>query len=134
MDKSGCVSYKRIAMPWYENAFFYHIYPMGFCGAPARNDFRSEPVERLAKIIDWIPHLADLGVTAVYLGPVFESVSHGYDTVDYNRVNRRLGTMNTLRRVVDRLHQRGIQVVLDGVFHQRVDGCFDCHSCWRTKR
>lgn len=104
-------------MAWYEHAFFYHIYPIGFCGAPAQNDLRSAPVERLTKIVDWIPHLADMGVTAVYLGPVFESMTHGYDTVDFHRVDRRLGTMDTLRRVVEHLHHAGIRVVLDTVFH-----------------
>jgi cyclomaltodextrinase len=104
-------------MHWYENAFFYHIFPLGFCGAPAENDLSSPPAERLTKIVDWIPHLTSLGATAIYLGPVFESRTHGYDTVDYNRIDRRLGTMESMRQVIDRLHNAGIRVVLDGVFH-----------------
>lgn len=121
-------------MPWYENAFFYHIYPLGFCGAPERNDFHSPPVERLNRVLQWIPHLVDLGITAVYLGPVFESVSHGYDTVDYMRVDRRLGTNQTLRNVVDRLHEAGIRVVLDGVFHHVGRSFFAMDDLRRRRR
>ncbi len=69
-------------MKWYENAVMYHIYPLGFCGAPKHNE-GGEPVNRLEKVLDWIPHLKELGVDAVYFGPVFESVEHGYDTTDY---------------------------------------------------
>lgn len=65
-------------MKWYENAVMYHIYPLGFCGAPKHNE-GGEPVNRLEKVLDWIPHLKELGVDAVYFGPVFESVEHGYE-------------------------------------------------------
>lgn len=102
---------------WYEEALFYHIYPLGFCDAPEFNDYSSEPVERLNKICDWIPHMKSLGVTALYLGPLFESESHGYDTVDYCNVDRRLGTNETLKNVIKTLHENGIKVVLDGVFN-----------------
>jgi cyclomaltodextrinase / maltogenic alpha-amylase / neopullulanase len=106
-----------IGRPWFEEAFFYHIYPLGFCGALTRNDFHSAPVERLDKIVAWIPHLLDLGVNALYLGPVFESSYHGYDTADYYHVDRRLSTDDTLARVSRVLHQNGIRLVLDAVFN-----------------
>ncbi|RKX83293.1 MAG: alpha-amylase, partial [Spirochaetes bacterium] len=102
---------------WIENAVFYHIYPLGFCGAPVKNDFQSEPVERLLKILDWIDHFKSMGINALYLGPVFESAEHGYDTVNYFTVDRRLGTNETLKRVVMELHNNGIKVVLDAVFN-----------------
>ena len=54
-------------MKWYENAVMYHIYPLGFCGAPKHNE-GGEPVNRLEKVLDWIPHLKELGVDAVYFG------------------------------------------------------------------
>jgi len=103
--------------PWYEESVFYHIYPLGFCGAPERNDYLSQHSERLFKIREWVPHMKALGVNAVYLGPVFESESHGYDTVNYFEVDRRLGTNETLKQVIQYLHHHGIRVVLDGVFH-----------------
>ncbi|MBD0318851.1 MAG: alpha-amylase, partial [Gemmatimonadetes bacterium] len=96
---------------------FYHIYPLGLCGAPRHNDFTAEPQPRLAEIHDWIPHLRELGVTALYLGPLFESTEHGYDTADYYTVDRRLGDDRTLAELVRALHAAGIRVILDGVFH-----------------
>ncbi len=101
---------------WASRAIFYHIYPLGFFGAPRRNA-GGDPVPRLAELRRWYDHIAGLGVTAIYIGPLFESVSHGYDTTDYFSVDRRLGDNNLLREIVDELHQRGIKVVLDGVFH-----------------
>lgn len=102
---------------WVNDAVFYHIYPLGMCGAPARNDFHSPAVPRLEHLTGWLDHLEDLGITAIYLGPVFESSKHGYDTVDYYHVDRRLGNNDTLRRVIDAFHARGMRVVLDGVFN-----------------
>ena len=69
-------------MDWITKAVFYHIYPLGFCGAP-RFNADGERVNRIEKLVDWIPHLKELGVNAVYLGPVFESSEHGDDTKDY---------------------------------------------------
>jgi len=102
---------------WTTDSIFYHIYPLGFCGAPDRNDFTSAPVPRLDKIYEWIPHLRELGINALYLGPLFESTAHGYDTADYFHVDRRLGTDETLANLVSELHCNGIKVILDGVFN-----------------
>jgi cyclomaltodextrinase len=102
---------------WANDAVFYHIYPLGLCGAPPRNDFDSLIVPRLAQLVDWIDHLKGLHVNALYLGPVFESTAHGYDTADYFRVDRRLGHNETLSQVVSALHREGIRVILDGVFN-----------------
>lgn len=102
---------------WANDAIFYHIYPLGLCGAPERNDFSQPPVERLNKLSEWVEHIAGLGANALYLGPLFESASHGYDTVDYYQVDRRLGSNQTLKTLVQACHQHGIRVVLDGVFN-----------------
>jgi cyclomaltodextrinase / maltogenic alpha-amylase / neopullulanase len=102
---------------WAKDAFFYQIYPLGFCGAPVKNGFTSEPVPRFEKMYEWIEHLTELGVNAVYIGPVFESTMHGYDTADYYKVDRRLGTNQTLKKIIERLHSKNIRVVLDGVFN-----------------
>ena len=101
---------------WYDNAIFYHIYPIGFCGAEKFND-GGEVRYRLDKVIDWIPHLKSMNINAVYFGPVFESVEHGYDTTDYKVIDRRLGDNALFKKVCDTLHQNGIRVVLDGVFN-----------------
>lgn len=102
---------------WSRNAIFYHIYPLGLCEAPSRNSFSGSPVSRLEKLMHWTDHMRSMHINALYLGPVFESTTHGYDTADYYQVDRRLGDQDTLRRLVDHLHQQGIRVVLDGVFN-----------------
>ncbi len=102
---------------WAYDAIFYHIYPLGLCGAPARNNFGAPPVPRLEELHAWIPHLRELGVNALYLGPLFEATAHGYDTADYYRVDRRLGDTGTLARLSEALHRDGIRLILDGVFN-----------------
>jgi cyclomaltodextrinase / maltogenic alpha-amylase / neopullulanase len=104
-------------MHWSSNSIFYHIYPLGFTAAPAQNDFSSEPVARLDKIYGWLNHIQYLGANALYLGPLFESTSHGYDTADYFHVDRRLGTRQTLAQLSEELHRRGMRLILDGVFN-----------------
>ncbi len=100
---------------WAYESVFYQIYPLGFTGAPFENDGVQE--HRILKIIDWLPHIKRLGADAVYLCPVFESDTHGYNTRDYNRVDCRLGTNGDLKKVVSAFHENGIKVVLDGVFN-----------------
>jgi glycosidase len=102
---------------WSFDSIFYHIYPLGLCGAPQRNDFSSPATPRLEKLYAWIPHMKGLGINALYLGPLFESTAHGYDTADYYWVDRRLGTNDTLKQLSAVLHANGIRLVLDGVFN-----------------
>ena len=101
---------------WINEAVFYHIYPLGFCGAPQFND-NGETVNRIKKVIDWIPHLKDLSINAIYFGPIFESSEHGYDTKDYLEIDRRLGTKEDFKEVCKVLHDNDIKIVLDGVFN-----------------
>ena len=100
---------------WAEQSVFYHIYPLGFCGAPQEND--GVPASRIEKVADWAGHIQRLGANAVYLGPVFDSDRHGYDTRDYRQVDCRLGTNEEFAAVCRALHDHGIRVVLDGVFN-----------------
>lgn len=102
---------------WSHNAVFYHIYPLGLCGAPERNTFSTGPEPRLAEIHGWIGHLRELGVNALYLGPLFESSAHGYDTANYYNVDQRLGDDATLAALAADLHANGIRLILDGVFN-----------------
>lgn len=101
---------------WYETAAFYHIYPLGLCGAPRQNT-QEETVHRLPKLEEWLPHIRELGCTGVYIGPLFEASAHGYDTRDYKRVDRRLGDNEDFRHFVNVAHELGIRVVVDGVFN-----------------
>ena len=101
---------------WIEKAIFYHVYPLGFCGAPLINAGNAA-ANRIEKVIEWIPHLKSMKINALYLGPVFESMVHGYDTVDYMKIDKRLGTNESFKKVCDMLHANGIRVILDGVFN-----------------
>jgi cyclomaltodextrinase / maltogenic alpha-amylase / neopullulanase len=102
---------------WAKNAFFYHIYPLGLCGAPQKNDLAAPRDYRLEKLYPWLDHIQSLGVNALYLGPVFQSSSHGYDTVDYYQVDRRLGDNDTLAKISKATHDRGMRLILDAVFN-----------------
>jgi glycosidase len=102
---------------WISDAVFYHIYPLGYCGAPAHNDFSTPPEPRLRLIEERLDGIAALGANALYLGPVFESVAHGYDTVDHRRVDRRLGSNEDLAALSLAMKARGLRLVLDGVFN-----------------
>lgn len=102
---------------WSTDAVFYHIYPIGLLAAPKTNDLQAPVVSRLPGLAHWAPHIRDLGCNALYLGPLFESETHGYDTIDYRTVDRRLGTNEDLKTLIDVYHQHGIRVILDGVFN-----------------
>jgi cyclomaltodextrinase / maltogenic alpha-amylase / neopullulanase len=102
---------------WANDAIFYHVYPLGYCGAPRRNDFSSVPEPRLELLRGDLGRIADLGFTALYLGPIFESVSHGYDPVSWREVDRRLGTAETLHGLCDEARRRGLRLVFDGIFN-----------------
>lgn len=105
-------------MAWYDEAVFYHIYPLGLVGAPKNNDFnREEIVHRLRDIYPWIGHIKKIGCNAIYIGPLFESEGHGYETRDYKRLDARLGDNEDLREFVEKCHEENIRVILDGVFN-----------------
>ena len=72
-------------MAWYDEAVFYHIYPLGLTDAPKENSYG--PVEhRLNTLLPWISHIKEIGCNALYIGPLFESVGHGYETTDYKKL------------------------------------------------
>ena len=101
---------------WYERGVFYHMYPLGMTGAPRHND-ATEVTNRFAELLQWILHIRSLGCNAIYIGPLFESTSHGYDTRDYKLVDRRLGDNESFKDFVKQCHDSGIRVVVDGVFN-----------------
>lgn len=103
-------------MAWYDEACFYHIYPLGMTGAPRTNEY-GKTVERLNKLLPWVTHIKNIGCNAIYIGPLFESVGHGYETTDYKKLDSRLGTNETLKNFVAKCHDAGIKVIFDGVFN-----------------
>ena len=103
-------------MKWYDGAVFYHIYPIGMTGAPRTNTFEAGE-HRLNKLLDWLPHIKAIGCDAIYIGPLFESVAHGYETADYKKLDSRLGDNDDLKNFVKVCHESGIKVIVDGVFN-----------------
>lgn len=103
-------------MAWYDEAVFYHIYPLGLAGSPKQNDY-GEPVHRLNTLLPWVDHIKEIGGSALYIGPLFESVGHGYETTDYKKLDSRLGTNEDLTAFVAYCHEQGIKVIFDGVFN-----------------
>lgn len=101
---------------WTEHVIWWHVYPLGFVGADTTGADRS-PAHRLAHLEAWLDHVVDLGANGIALGPVFDSSTHGYDTIDYFRVDPRLGDEADLVHLVEAAHARGVRVLLDGVFN-----------------
>ena len=78
---------------WPEHVMWWHVYPLGFVGAPIRDGEGpdAEIVHRLGRLDPWLDHVIELGLNGLLLGPVFASETHGYDTVDHLRIDPRLG-------------------------------------------
>ena len=113
---------------WVRHAIAWHVFPLGAVGAPALcppgdPDDASSPAgamaaeHRLRRLIPWLDRLIELGCNVLVLGPVFHSMSHGYDTVDHMRLDPRLGTNEDLVALIEAAHARGVRVMLDGVFN-----------------
>ena len=83
-----------------------------------------------ASLAGWVEHIQTLGANAVYLCPVFESDAHGYDTRDYRKVDARLGTNADLAQVCQAFHDKGVRVVLDGVFNHVGRGFWLSRMYW----
>ena len=99
---------------------WWHVYPLGFLGAERfAADLGPElPIQhRLPRLIPWLDYSCDLGVEGWVLGPVFAATSHGYDTVDHHRIDPRLGDADDLAALIAAAHDRGLRIVLDGVFN-----------------
>lgn len=99
------------------SSIFYHIYPIGMCGVPKKNDFCSPSGNAINRLSGELEKIKNLGANAIYIGPLFESSSHGYDTVDYYFVDRRLGNNEDFKNFVKSCHNLGISVIVDAVFN-----------------
>lgn len=89
-----------------KNYQFYHMYPLGM--------LNTRP---LSALNDYIGHFKTLQINGIYLGPVFESESHGYDTIDYLNVDQRLGSNKELTDFIRNCHMNDIDIILDCVFN-----------------
>ena len=89
-------------MDWVASVIWWHCYPLRFVGGEDRADELAEgQVEhRLGRLTGWLDYLIDLGANGLMLAPVFTSTSHGYDTLDYFRVDPRLGDLDDFDALV----------------------------------
>ena len=101
---------------WVDHLIGWHVYPLGFVGAPARLESQ-EVSHRLAHLGAWLDHAVALGCSSLALGPVFSSASHGYDTLDYFTIDPRLGDDDDFDHLLQAAYARGLSVLLDGVFN-----------------
>jgi len=122
---------------WVKDAVFYQIFPDRFARSdrvakPANLEPWNTPPTRygfkggdLVGVAEHLDHLERLGVTAIYLNPIFQSAAnHRYHTHDYHRVDPLLGGNAGFRELLDRAHDRAIRVVLDGVFNHAGRGFY----------
>jgi glycosidase len=129
-------------MRWTDHAIWWHVYPLGFTDAPPEAPaagapltappagppavpltgppaapLTAPPAARLDRLVGWLDYAIELGCSGLALGPVFAAETHGYDTVDHFRVDSRLGDGDAFDRLVGAARDRGLRVLLDGVFH-----------------
>ena len=125
---------------WVQDAVFYQIFPDRFARSgrsaaglhlepwdspPTTHGFKGGD---LWGVLDRLDYLQDLGVTALYLNPIFQSAAnHRYHTYDYFQVDPILGGNEALRALLDEAHRRGMRIVLDGVFNHTGRGFFQFH-------
>jgi cyclomaltodextrinase / maltogenic alpha-amylase / neopullulanase len=130
---------------WVRDAVFYEIFPDRFASSdrvakpgplepwdapPTYQGFKGGD---LLGIAEHLPDLEDLGVTALYLTPVFQSASnHRYHAYDYLTVDPMLGGDEALRVLLDAAHGRGMRVILDGVFNHSGRGFWPFHHVLET--
>ena len=115
---------------WARDAVFYQVFPDRFASSPLVPDpgpmepWDASPTLHgfkggdLVGLADRLDELVDLGITAIYLNPIFTAASnHRYNTYDFLAVDPLLGGDEALRKLLDRAHERGLRIILDGVFN-----------------
>ena len=102
---------------WVQDAVWWQVYPLGFVGAEHSDPGDGVVHHRLPRLVDWLDYAVELGANGLALGPVFASSTHGYDTVDHTRIDPRLGDDADFDALVAAAHDRGLRVLLDGVFN-----------------
>jgi cyclomaltodextrinase len=102
-------------MDWTAHVIWWHCYPLGFVNAEdeAVHDVR----HRLGQLTNWLDYLLRLGCNGMLLNPIFASVSHGYDTLDHYAIDPRLGDDSDFGELMWKAKERGIRILLDGVFN-----------------
>ena len=94
---------------WLKKAVFYEVYPQSFY------DSNGDGIGDINGIAQKLDYIRDLGCNAIWLNPCFDSpfMDGGYDVRDYKKVAPRYGTNEDLVRLMDRVHQKGMHILLD---------------------
>lgn len=122
---------------WAKEMVMYHIFPDSFateknaisgkerCIEKEEKVYKSHQGGTLRGILDSVDYIAELGVNCVYLNPIFAAESyHKYDTIDYFRIDPCFGTLEEFKELVKTFHEKGIRIILDGVFNHCGAGFF----------
>jgi cyclomaltodextrinase / maltogenic alpha-amylase / neopullulanase len=103
---------------WADHAILWQVYPLGFTGAEPAALPPGVPVRhRLRHLEAWLDYAVELGCNGLLLGPVFAAQTHGYDTTDHFVIDARLGDDDDFDALVTAADQRGLRLILDGVFN-----------------
>ena len=104
---------------WADSVIWWHCYPLRFVDAER---VAIDHVEhRMGRLSSWLDYVIGLGANGMLLAPVFASRTHGYDTLDHFRIDPRLGDDQDFGDLVTRARERGIRLLLDGVFNHVSD-------------
>ncbi len=109
-------SRQRTEPGWVQHAIWWHVYPLGFVGAEPKAGLGSE-CHRILRLVEWLDYAVELGISGILLGPIFSSFTHGYDTIDYFEIDSRLGNYADFLSLLHAAHEKGLRVILDGVFN-----------------
>lgn len=106
-------------MGWADDVIWWHCYPLRF--VDAEREAVDQVVHRLPRLSGWLDYVVELGANGLLLAPVFASRTHGYDTLDHFRIDPRLGDADDFADLVARARERGVRLLLDGVFNHVSD-------------
>ena len=111
------VSKAEISKKWWKEAVFYQIYPRSFC------DSNGDGIGDLKGIIRKLGYLQELGVTALWLSPIYDSPNddNGYDIRDYRKIMQEFGTMEDFEELLNEAHSRGMRLIMDLVINHTSD-------------
>lgn len=104
-------------MSWWKKAVVYQVYPKSF------NDTTGSGVGDLAGITEKLDYLKELGITVIWLSPVYESPGddNGYDISNYEQIDPAFGTMEDMEQLIAEAKKRGIYIVMDLVVNHTSD-------------